>query len=131
MVAHLNNLLLALTNSHSLWAFHMYPNAIYWVSFEALLLVGLLHIINDEEIEMTTAALFSGGAAAFNAVVTYGLVGMMGFAGAIVAPVVTLVPIGVAVSAVFGVEIKRSFIIAIIFMVLVIGKQIGHELMFY
>jgi len=54
---------------------------------------------------------------------------LMGIAGIVVAAILAAAGLGVAVPALFGVEIKRSFLIAVIFMVVHIGISGGVHLM--
>ena len=58
------------------------------------------------------------------------LVAVMGIAGIAVAAVISALALGVAVSALFGVEIKRAFMIGGIFMAVHIVAGIGIRVMF-
>ena len=97
------------------------------ISIDALVLIFLLKTISDEDIDFRTAFILALAAAIGTAVLAFGLANVMGFAGIIVAVVVAAALLGAAVSTFFGVEIKRSFLIAVIFMVVHIGVGFGLQ----
>ena len=63
-------------------------------------------------------------------VVAIGLGAVMGIAGLAVAAVIVPALLGVAVSAIFGVEIKRGFLIGMLVVVFHIAVRVGFQLMF-
>ena len=100
------------------------------IAIDALVLVVLLKVVNDEDVGIGMAFIVALVAAIGTTVLAYGLAAVMGFFGVIVAALIAAALLGVAVSALFGVEIKRSFLIAGIFMVVHIGVGIGFQSMF-
>ena len=99
------------------------------ILIDAAVLMILLKTINDDDVGFGTAVLVAIAAAIGTSVLAIGLALVMGIAGIIVAAIVAAVLLGVAVSALFGAEIKRSFLIATIFMVVHIGVGVGLHLM--
>lgn len=99
------------------------------IIIDALVLMTLLKTLNDEDIGLGTSILVALAASVGTTVLAVALASMMGIAGIAVAAVVAAILLGVAVSALFGVEIKRSFLIGIIFMVVHIGIGVGFQLL--
>ena len=99
------------------------------LAIDAFVLMALLKAINDDDASFVGAFLLALGAAIGTALLAAGLAVVMGIAGIVVAALLAGAILGVAVSALYGVEIKRSFAIAGIFMVVHIGVGIGFELM--
>ena len=102
----------------------------FGVAIDAVVLMLLLQAFNDEDIGFGLAFVVALVAAIGTAALTFGLVMAMGLAGAFVAAVVAAGLLGVAVSALFGVEIKRSFLIGAIFMVIHIMVGIFLRMLF-
>ena len=101
------------------------------IAIDALVLIFLLKAINDEDIGFGTAFVVALVAAIGTTALAFGLGAVMGIAGIFVAAVVAAALLGVAISALSGVgSVKRSFLIAIIFMVVHIGVAVGFQLMF-
>lgn len=100
------------------------------IAIDALVLIVLLQTINDEEIGFGTAVVVALIASIGTTVLAIGLAVLMGVAGIAVAAIIAAALLGVAVSALFGVEIKRSFLIGAIFMAVHIGVGIGFHVMF-
>jgi len=99
------------------------------IIIDAAILMLLLYTINDQDIGFGISIVVALIASIGTAVLAVGLVGLMGVAGIAVAGVIAAVLLGVAVSAIFGVEIKRSFLIGVIFIVVHIGVGIGFHVM--
>ncbi|MHC4180755.1 MAG: hypothetical protein ACYSWU_24915 [Planctomycetota bacterium] len=99
------------------------------ILIDAAVLMALLKTVTDEDVGFGTAVLVAIAAAIGTALLAFGLTAVMGVAGIIVAAIVAAAGLGIAVSALFGVEIKRSFLISAIFMVVHIAVGVGFELM--
>jgi hypothetical protein len=99
------------------------------ILIDALVLMALLKLVNDDDIGVGTAVLVGLGASIGTAVLATFLVEWMGLAGIVVAAVIAAAILGVAVSALFGVEIKRSFLIGTIFVVVHVAVGIGFHLL--
>jgi len=100
------------------------------IAIDALVLMVLLKTISDEDIGFGTSILVALVASIGTTVLAIGLAAMMGIAGIAVAALIAAALLGVAVSLLFGVEIKRAFLIGAIFMVVHIGVGIGFQMMF-
>lgn len=99
------------------------------IVIDSLVLIFLLKTINDDDVGFASAFFVAVGTAIGTSVLAFALGSIMGIAGVVVATVVAAALLGVAVSALFGVEIKRSFLIGAIFMVVHIGAGIGFQYM--
>ncbi len=99
------------------------------IAIDALVLMVLLKTINDEDIGFGMSIVVALVASVGTTVLAIGLAAVMGIAGIAVAAIIAAALLGVAVSALFGVEIKRSFLIGGIFMLVHIGVGIGFQLM--
>ena len=99
------------------------------IAIDALVLMGLLKAINDDDIGFGTSAVVAFVASIGTIALAAFLVSVMGIGGVLVAAIVAALLLGVAVSALFGVEIKRSMLIGFIFMVVHIGVQLGFNMM--
>jgi hypothetical protein len=100
------------------------------IAIDALVLMVLLKTISEEDIGFGTAIIVGLVVSIGTALLAIGLAALMGIAGVVVAAIIAAALLGIAVSAMFGVEIKRSFLIAGIFMLVHIGVGIGFQLMF-
>lgn len=98
------------------------PWVILGVLIDAGVLVVLLQTISGEDIDFPTAVIVAVVAATGTTVLAIGL-------GIIVAGILGAAGLGIAVSALFGVEIRRSFLIGAVFMVVHIGVGVGFQLM--
>jgi hypothetical protein len=99
------------------------------IAIDALVLMVLLKTINDDEVGFGTSIAVALVASIGTALLAFGLVMAMGIAGIAVAAILAAAIVGVAISSLFGVEIKRSFLIGAIFMVVHFGVAIGFQLM--
>jgi hypothetical protein len=101
------------------------------IAIDALALICLLKVISDEDIEFAPACGLSFVAAIITTVLAVLLVGSLGLLlGLVAAALMAATLFGVAVSAWYGVEIKRSFLIGVIFVVVHIGTAIGLQMAF-
>lgn len=101
------------------------------IAIDAAVLIFLLQTINQDEIGFGTAFLVALVASVGTLLLAIGFASFMGLAGLFVGAIVAAVLLGVAVSALFGVEIKRSFLIAGIYMVVHIGVGLGFQALFH
>ena len=87
-------------------------------TIDIMLLGVILHLMNDEEFDLIRILVVAIGASVLTMVVTIplGLVLPALFA-MIVAVVVSAIAVGVMVSLMFGVEMKRSFLIGLIYVI--------------
>ncbi len=95
------------------------------IGIDAAVLMFLLKVVNDEDVDFGTAFLVALATAIGTGVLAWLLAAAMGFAGTILAAIIAAALLGVAVSALFGVEIKRSFLIATLFVVIHVGVSMG------
>ena len=103
--------------------------AVAILAIDALVLIALLKVINEDEVDFLTAFLVALVASIGTAVLAAVLAVALGFPGLILAAAIAALLLGAAVSLLFGVEIKRSFLIAGIFLVVHITVAIGFQLM--
>ena len=97
---------------------------------DAVILIGLLNVVNGDDTDFSSAFFVALGASIGTFLLTWGLGSALGFAGTLLGCAIAAGLLGIAVSAVFGVEIKRSILIGGLFMVIHIAISIGWELMF-
>lgn len=100
------------------------------ILIDAFILIALLKVINDDEIELLTAGIVALVTSIGTSALAYALASAMGVWGIVVAGVVAAAGLGIAVSSLFGVEIKRSMLIGFIFMILHIGIGVSISLAF-
>lgn len=88
------------------------------ILIDAFVLMALLKLVSDEDIGFGTAVLVGLLAAlgVFSLVIALGM--LLGLVGVLLAVVLGAAGLGVAISAMFGIEIKRSIAIGVIFLVL-------------
>ncbi|RCS54431.1 hypothetical protein DTL42_04620 [Bremerella cremea] len=82
------------------------------------MLIGLLKVINDEDSGLLAAIGLAIGGAIGTSIIVSGLAAAMGIYGIPIGALISVGLLGLAVSALYGVEIKRSFLIAGIFIAL-------------
>lgn len=100
------------------------------VLLDAVALILILKIMDDADVSLFTAVLVALGAAIGTNLLAYALVLAIGLSGILVAAAVGAVLVGVIVSALFGIEIKRSFTIGGIFMLVHLGISFGLGMLF-
>ena len=97
---------------------------------DAAILMVLIQIFSgDEEVSLLTTFIIALVSSVVTGILAMALVAAIGFAGIVVAAAIAAVALGVVISAVFGLEINRSFAVAGIFMVAHIAVGIGFRLM--
>jgi hypothetical protein len=99
------------------------------IAIDAVVLIVLLKVVNDDDIGFGAAILLALVASIGTTVLAIALGAVMGILGIVVAAVIAAAAVGAAVSALFGVEIKRSFLIGGIFMAVHIAVAVGFQLM--
>jgi hypothetical protein len=97
---------------------------------DAGVLMVLLKTINDDDVGFGSALLLALVTSVGTLLLALGLVEVMGTAGVFVAAILAAVLLGIAVSALFGVEIKRSMLIGVIFIVVHVAASFGITAMF-
>jgi hypothetical protein len=98
---------------------------------DAAVLMLLLKVVNEDDLGLGTAVLVALAAAVGTWILTYALALAMGTAGIYVGALLAAALLGVAISALFGVEIKRSFLVAGLFMVVHIGVGLAIQAMLH
>lgn len=83
---------------------------------EAVLLISLLKMMVDEEISLLGAAGIALLTSIATTLLAMALITQIGIAGLFIAVAVSCGALGAALSAMFGIEIKRAFLIAGIFL---------------
>jgi hypothetical protein len=97
---------------------------------DACVLMVLLKAINDDDVGLGSAILVALVTAVGTTLLALGLAEVMGVAGVFVAALIAAGLLGIAVSALFGVEIKRSMLIAVIFIVVHVAASFALTAMF-
>lgn len=82
---------------------------------DAGLLVFLLKTLNNEDVDMTTAFMIAVGTAIGTGLLAVGLAIALGVLGIILGDLLGAVGLAVALSALFGIEIKRACLISSLF----------------
>ena len=100
------------------------------VIIDALILIALLQVVDNEEVDFWSAFFVALGASIVTGLLAVGLISVMGIAGFFVATLIGAAGVGVAVSAIFGVEIKKAFLIGAIFSVARIAVYFLLSMMF-
>ncbi len=96
---------------------------------DAAVLMGLIKSISDDDVNLGTALLLALGAALGVNALTYVLAPSMGIWGLLIAANVVGLLLGIAISALFGSEIKRSFFVGGIFVLVHIAAAVCLTLM--
>ena len=86
------------------------------ILIDAVILMGLLSVFQEEDLSMGFAAVIAIVTAIVTWVLVYALVHALGETGLYLALVIAAVLLGVALSALYGMEIKRAIMVAVIFM---------------
>lgn len=95
------------------------------LAIDAVVLMFLLKMMNDEDIGFLGAALVAFCASLGTGALAVALVLAIGLPGLFVAALVAAGVLGAVVSALYGVEIKRSMLIAVIFMVVHVAVSLA------
>lgn len=99
------------------------------IIIDAVALIALLKVVSDEEVSFGAASLLSIVASIVTTILAIALIVVMGFAGILVAALIAAALFGMAVSAMYGVEIKRSLLIGGVFVVVHIATAVGLQMM--
>lgn len=100
------------------------------IAIDAFVLIILLKTISEEDIGFGIAFVIALVASIGATILAVALASAMGLAGIVVAVVIAAALLGATVSAMFGVEIKRSFLIGGIFILVHIGTAVGFYFAF-
>ncbi|MFN0050792.1 MAG: hypothetical protein ACKV0T_01285 [Planctomycetales bacterium] len=98
------------------------------ILIDAVVLIVLLNVISDEEMGLGKACLIAFVASVGTWLLAFGLGLALGIAGVVIAASLAAGLLGVAVSAMFGVEIKRAMAIGGIFIVIHFAVGFGFGL---
>lgn len=94
-------------------------------AIEGGILMVAIKALQGDEIEMTSAFIVALVAAILTNILTYFLAAAIGMAGILVAAILVAAVLGVCLSALFGMEIKRAVAAAGIFVVAHFAISIG------
>ena len=98
------------------------------LALDAIVLILLLKGLSDEEIGFGSAFVAALLAAIGTSVLASILMEILGLSGVAVAVVIAAGILGAALSSVYGVELKRSFLIGGIFILVHLAIRIGFHL---
>lgn len=96
---------------------------------EAAVLMALLKVVNDEDSGLLGAMGLALGGAIGTSIAIGGCWSVMGLIGIPIGGAIAVGLLGVAISALYGIEIMRSFMIAGIFVVIDIAISVGWAMM--
>jgi len=96
---------------------------------DAVVLISLLKMFNDDEMGLLSACFTAFLFAVLTAVLSLIGVAVMGLAGLFVGLAISAGLIGLIVSAMFGIDVRRSILIAGIFIVCHVGVGMGLSAM--
>jgi len=99
------------------------------IAIDAAVLMGLLKTISDEDLPFGTAFIIALVASIGTSILAILLASVIGIAGIFAAVAIAAALLGVTVSAMCGVEIKRSLLIGGIFVVVHVATAIGMQMM--
>lgn len=100
------------------------------IILNAVLLIGLVKALDGEDVDMLTAVLLGFGTSVISSLIVVGLVAVLGVPGAYLGIVASTGLLGVALSALFGTEIKRAMLISVCYLVAQIVVSVVLSLMF-
>jgi hypothetical protein len=101
------------------------------ILIDAAVLISLLKLITDDDVSFLLAFIIALCAALGVSFLAMALIPVMGFAGLIVAANVGGLLLGIVISALFGTEIKRSFFVGGIFVLVHIVVAICLSLLMH
>ncbi len=101
------------------------------LALDAIVLTLLLKGLSDEEIGFSSAIVTAFLVSVGMAILANILAEILGLAGVVAAVVVAAGLLGTALSSMYGVEIKRSFLISGIFILVHLAISIGLSLMLH
>jgi len=99
------------------------------IAIDAIVLIVLLKTIVDEEVGFLKACVISLVASIGTSVLAVVLAAVMGIAGIVVAALIGAALLGVAVSAMFGAEMKRALAIGGVFTLIHVAVGVGFALL--
>lgn len=99
------------------------------VLVDAVILMALLNSFGNEDFGIWTAVGVSLVTSIAASLLAFGLASLIGMAGVIVAVLIVAAGLTIAVSALFGFELKRAALIAVIFMVAHTAVSFGFAAM--
>jgi hypothetical protein len=97
---------------------------------DGLVLMVLLKVVADEEVNFVMALLLALVASIVTTVLSIALAAYFGWIGIVVAGILSAAAIAAAVSAMFGVEIKRALVVGVGFLLVHIAWGVAALLMF-
>lgn len=100
------------------------------VLLDAVALIIILKVMDDADVSLFTAFFLALGASIVTLILALGLGALIGVAGVLIAAVIMVGLLGVAISALFGIEIKRSFLMSGIFMFFHLCISFGLSMLF-
>jgi hypothetical protein len=95
------------------------------IAIDAIVLMVLLKALNEDDAGFGRALLVALVAAIGTKALAVGLGLALGIAGIILAAIIAAAGLGIAVSALFGADIKRSCLIGAVFMIVHMGVSLG------
>lgn len=87
------------------------------ILIDAVILIGVISAVEHEEVSFWSAFFVALGTSVVTAIIAFALMSVIGIAGLFVATLIGAAIVGIAVSAVFGVEIKKAALIGVIYWV--------------
>lgn len=99
------------------------------IAIDAVVLIGLLKTISDEDLPFLTALIIALIASIGTSILATILATAIGIVGVVVAVAIAATLLGLIVSAMCGVEIKRSFLIGAIFVLTHVVTASGMQMM--
>ena len=94
------------------------------ILIDAVTLIVLLQVVQEESVSFLTAAIIGFVASIVTFILVLALAAALGIIGLFLGALISAAGIGVVVSAMFGVEIKRAMIIGVVFMIVHIGASL-------
>jgi hypothetical protein len=99
------------------------------VLIDAMVLIVMLQMIQEEQMGWGMAAVIAIVAAIATGLLALGLVAAIGLAGLLLAAIIGAAGVGVTVSLLYGVEIKRAMLIGGVFMAVHLAVSIAFQFM--
>lgn len=100
------------------------------IILDAVVFIIILKVMDDADVSLFTAFFVALGASILTVILALGLGALIGVAGILIAAVIMVGLLGVLISALFGIEIKRSFIMGGIFMLMHLCISYGLSMLF-
>jgi hypothetical protein len=90
----------------------------------AVILIVLIKTVSNRDVDMLTAGIMAVVVSIVGGALAFGLVLALGIAGLFLAGIITAAALGFAISAFLGIDMQRSMIIGVVFMIVNIGVSI-------